>query len=91
MSRAAVGMSKQYLSEIERGTKEPSSEMLRSVCGALGLPLETPAGPGRAATGSARDEPEPGDRSRPAGARCSPPSAVRHAASLETMIWSARP
>ncbi|MGW6378583.1 helix-turn-helix domain-containing protein [Rhodococcus sp. NPDC055112] len=35
-----VGMSKQYLSEMERGRKEPSSEMLRSVCDALGLPLE---------------------------------------------------
>ena len=37
---AEVGMSKQYLSEIERGKKEPSSEMLRAVCGALGLPVE---------------------------------------------------
>lgn len=36
-----VGMSKQYLSEIERGRKEPSSEMLRSVCGALDLPVES--------------------------------------------------
>lgn len=35
-----VGMSKQFLSEIERGRKEPSSEMLHSVCDALGLPLE---------------------------------------------------
>lgn len=36
----AVGMSKQYLSEIERGRKEPSSEILRSVCDALNLPME---------------------------------------------------
>ncbi|MFG1791287.1 helix-turn-helix domain-containing protein [Nocardia sp. NPDC049149] len=36
-----VGMSKQYLSEIERGRKEPSSEMLHSICGALGLPVES--------------------------------------------------
>jgi len=36
----AVGMSKQYLSEVERGRKEPSSEMLHSVCDALGLPIE---------------------------------------------------
>ncbi|MFC0452708.1 helix-turn-helix domain-containing protein [Rhodococcus jostii] len=36
----AVGMSKQYLSEIERGKKEPSSEMLRAVCGALGMSVE---------------------------------------------------
>ncbi|WP_194836063.1 helix-turn-helix domain-containing protein [Nocardia sp. XZ_19_369] len=36
-----VGMSKQYLSEIERGRKEASSEMLRSICLALGLPVES--------------------------------------------------
>jgi ribosome-binding protein aMBF1 (putative translation factor) len=36
----AVGMSKQYLSEVERGRKEPSSEILRSVCEALDLPME---------------------------------------------------
>lgn len=35
-----VGMSKQYLSEIERGRKDPSSEMLGSVCAALGIPME---------------------------------------------------
>ncbi|GAA5063199.1 hypothetical protein GCM10023318_47640 [Nocardia callitridis] len=35
-----VGMSKQYLSEIERGRKEPSSEILHSVCEALELPVE---------------------------------------------------
>ncbi|WP_433348830.1 helix-turn-helix domain-containing protein [Microtetraspora malaysiensis] len=35
-----VGMSKQYLSEVERGRKEPSSEILHSVCDALGLPIE---------------------------------------------------
>jgi len=34
-----AGLSAQYLSEIERGRKEPSSEMLESVCGALGLRL----------------------------------------------------
>ncbi|MFE9580611.1 helix-turn-helix domain-containing protein [Nocardia sp. NPDC006044] len=38
---AAVGMSKQYLSEIERGRKEASSEMLHSICGALDLPVES--------------------------------------------------
>lgn len=36
----SVGMSKQYLSEVERGRKEPSSEILQSVCDALGLPME---------------------------------------------------
>jgi len=28
-----------YLSEVERGRKEVSSEMLTSICGALGVPL----------------------------------------------------
>lgn len=32
-----AGMSPQYLSEIERGRKDPSSEMLAAVAGALGL------------------------------------------------------
>lgn len=34
-----AGISPQYLSEVERGRKEPSSEMLSSICGALGLTL----------------------------------------------------
>jgi len=33
------GMSVQYLSELERGRKEASSEMLAAACGALGLTL----------------------------------------------------
>lgn len=32
-----AGISTQYLSEIERGLKEPSSEMIAAVAGALGL------------------------------------------------------
>ena len=36
---AAAGVSTQYLSEIERGRKEPSSEVLGAVTGALGLRL----------------------------------------------------
>jgi transcriptional regulator with XRE-family HTH domain len=32
-----AGISPQYLSEIERGRKEPSSEMIAAVTGALGL------------------------------------------------------
>jgi transcriptional regulator with XRE-family HTH domain len=36
---AAAGVSVPYLSEIERGRKEPSSEMLAAVCGALDLDL----------------------------------------------------
>ncbi|THJ00301.1 helix-turn-helix transcriptional regulator [Nocardioides sp.] len=34
-----AGISVQYLSEIERGLKEPSSEMLAAAAGALGLSL----------------------------------------------------
>ncbi|MCT2581873.1 helix-turn-helix domain-containing protein [Actinophytocola gossypii] len=35
-----AGVSPQYLSEIERGRKEPSSEMIAAVTGALGLTLD---------------------------------------------------
>ena len=35
----AAGVSTQYLSESERGRKEPSSEVLSAVAGALGLRL----------------------------------------------------
>ena len=34
-----AGISIQYLSEVERGLKEPSSEILEAVSGALGLRL----------------------------------------------------
>ena len=34
-----AGVSTQYLSEVERGRKEPSSEILGAVAGALGLRL----------------------------------------------------
>ena len=36
---ARAGISPQYLSEIERGRKEPSSEMIAAVIGALGVDL----------------------------------------------------
>lgn len=35
----AAGVSTQYLSEVERGRKEPSSEVVEAVGGALGLTL----------------------------------------------------
>jgi transcriptional regulator with XRE-family HTH domain len=35
-----AGISPQYLSEIERGRKEPSSEMIAAVAGALGVGLD---------------------------------------------------
>lgn len=34
-----AGISPQYLSEIERGVKEPSSEMIAAITGALGITL----------------------------------------------------
>ncbi len=35
----AARVSLGYLSEVERGQKEASSELLASICGALGVPL----------------------------------------------------
>ncbi|MFJ6671455.1 helix-turn-helix domain-containing protein [Actinosynnema sp. NPDC091369] len=59
-----AGISPQYLSEIERGRKEPSSEMIAAVTGALGLGLgdllADIAGDVRRGTG-------PAARRRPAG------------------------
>mgnify|MGYP001609067920 FL=1 len=36
---SAARVSLGYLSEIERGQTEPSSELLNAICGALGVPL----------------------------------------------------
>lgn len=36
---ATAGVSAQYLSEVERGRKDPSSEMIEAIAGALGLSL----------------------------------------------------
>jgi transcriptional regulator with XRE-family HTH domain len=36
VARVSLG----YLSEVERGRKEPSSELLASICDALDLPLD---------------------------------------------------
>jgi len=38
-ARALVSLG--YLSEVERGRKEASSELLNSICAALGVPLPT--------------------------------------------------
>ncbi len=35
----AAGVSLPYLSEVERGTKEASSEVLAAICRALGMPM----------------------------------------------------
>jgi DNA-binding XRE family transcriptional regulator len=37
----AAGVSPQYLSEVERGLKDPSSELLAAMAGALGLSVGT--------------------------------------------------
>jgi transcriptional regulator with XRE-family HTH domain len=39
MTAGRAGISPQYLSEIERGRKEPSSEMIAALAGALGTTL----------------------------------------------------
>lgn len=36
---ARAGMSMQHLSDVERGRKDPSSEIVAAICGALGLSL----------------------------------------------------
>jgi transcriptional regulator with XRE-family HTH domain len=38
---SAARVSLGYLSEVERGQKEASSELLSSICGALAVPLST--------------------------------------------------
>ncbi len=38
---SAARVSLGYLSEIERGQKEPSSELLAAICAALDVPLST--------------------------------------------------
>ncbi len=38
---ASAAVSLGYLSEVERGEKEASSELLGSICTALGMPLST--------------------------------------------------
>ena len=41
---ASAAVSLGYLSEVERGEKEASSELIGSICGALGLPLSAVLG-----------------------------------------------
>jgi len=50
-----AGISPQYLSEIERGRKEPSSEMISAVAGALGVDLSRLIGGISADLGRAAD------------------------------------
>ena len=48
-----AGISPQYLSEVERGRKEPSSEMIAALAGALGNPAQLAAGISEALTTTA--------------------------------------
>ena len=61
-----AGISPQYLSEIERGRKEPSSEMIAALAGAFGLTLADLA---TLVTGDLRRHQAPAGRAvaRPAG------------------------
>ncbi|MEY4348582.1 MAG: transcriptional regulator ClgR [Actinomycetota bacterium] len=51
---ASANVALGYLSEIERGHKEASSELLASICGALNIPVSTLMS--RAASTLAREE-----------------------------------
>ena len=74
---ARAGVSPQYLSEIERGRKEPSSEMIAALAGALGTSLsgltEQVAGDLRRQQSLSLARPAPG--SRPSAPRASQPRA----------------
>ncbi|MEV8437859.1 helix-turn-helix transcriptional regulator [Actinosynnema sp. NPDC051121] len=59
-----AGISPQYLSEIERGRKEPSSEMIAAVTGALGVDLVDLLG---TIAGDVRRRRATGPARRPAG------------------------
>jgi transcriptional regulator with XRE-family HTH domain len=70
-----AGISPQYLSEIERGLKEPSSEMIAAIAGALGLTLLDLTGQLNDDLRSIRDGREPyvsGDRSESGGVPLAP-------------------
>ncbi|MGW5317901.1 helix-turn-helix domain-containing protein [Nocardia thailandica] len=49
-----AGISPQYLSEVERGRKEPSSEMIAALAGALGTSVGGLVGPGARPVGAGR-------------------------------------
>jgi transcriptional regulator with XRE-family HTH domain len=61
---ATAGVSPQYLSEVERGRKEPSSEVLGSVAQALGLDLVDVVARVAARLGAARDDERNHERER---------------------------
>lgn len=44
---AAAHVSTGYVSEVERGAKEPSSEIIEAICGALGVSVTVSVSPAR--------------------------------------------
>ena len=87
---ARAGISPQYLSEIERGRKEPSSEMIAALAGALGTTLidltEHVAGDLRRQMSlvprASRTREAPPAQAAPARATCSPSPPRSEPASL---------
>ena len=61
---ATAGVSPQYLSEVERGRKEPSSEVLGSVAQALGLDLVDVVARVAGRLGAVRDDERRSERER---------------------------
>ncbi len=64
---AAAAVSLGYLSEVERGEKEASSELLASICGALRLPLSEVLGAGVRARRRDRGADRAGRTAHPVG------------------------
>jgi transcriptional regulator with XRE-family HTH domain len=81
---AAARVSLGYLSEVERGQKEASSELLGAICTALDVPLSRGARRGQRLGGSGRGGRRPGGSGAGAGARgsgrWSPPMTVTNRA-----------
>ncbi|MEB4613395.1 helix-turn-helix transcriptional regulator [Leucobacter sp. M11] len=61
---ARAGVSPQYLSEVERGLKEPSSEMIAAIGGALGATLRELTGDVAGALARVSDAPSEGSQSQ---------------------------
>jgi transcriptional regulator with XRE-family HTH domain len=72
-----AGVSPQYLSEIERGRKEPSSEMIAALAGALGITL---TGLTEQVAGELRRQQDAASSSRAASSRASGPVMLSLAA-----------
>ncbi|WP_432507651.1 helix-turn-helix domain-containing protein [Kineococcus arenarius] len=72
---AASGVSLPHLSQVERGGKEPSSEVVAAICGALGLPVADLL---RRAAGEPLDLTSAGGRAVPARSTAPATGPVAH-------------